>query len=228
MSTSIQEQVLKAQIALFERLAEAASRYATELRTMVPDEEPDPVSVRGPIQRRIVRLPELFTDGGMAASEVARSIDYDEANVYAVLSSLERGGSLEQVSGANPRRWRFAPRHRTDRVLRLSRLVPEGRWTTYGDFAIAVYGSPQMARAIGQAAARNLAFAKPHRVLNARGRIPPGWRDDEGRGPDRCAELLAQEHVRLDAYGKADPKRFVGWRELKRLLDDEPLPDDVG
>lgn len=222
------ERIVRAQVALFERLADAASSYAKELRATLPDDEPEAVSARGPIQRRIVRLRELFTDAGMTAAQVARSIEYDEANVYTVLSSLERGDALEQVPGANPRRWRFAPRHRTDRVLGLSRLVPEGRWTTYGDFAIAVYGSPQMARAIGQAAARNPAFANPHRVLNAGGRIPRGWRDDEGHGPDRCVELLAREGVQLDRYGNADPKRFSDWRELKRLLDDAPLSDDLG
>jgi alkylated DNA nucleotide flippase Atl1 len=192
------------------------------------EEEPAEVEVRGAVQRRIVKLPTLFTEQGMTAGEIAKELDYDEANVYTVLKSLSNSDLLEVIEGASPRRWRFGQKHRTSRVLRLSRLLQSGKWTTYGDFAIAVYDNPRMARAVGQAASKNPAFANPHRVLRRGGIIPPDWEDAEGRGPERCRELLEEDNVRFTPAGLADERDFIDWEALKELLDTDEASADTG
>lgn len=111
-------------------------------------------------------------------------------------------------------------KHRRNRILRLSRLVPEGRWTTYGHFSIAVYDNVRMAITIGRVAAKNPAFAHPHRVLWSCGEIKDRWIDDEGRGPEECERRLRSEGVAVtDRH--ADPEKFVGWEGLKALLEAE-------
>jgi O6-methylguanine-DNA--protein-cysteine methyltransferase len=39
-----------------------------------------------------------------------------------------------------------------------------GEWTTYGDMAIAVSDNIRLARTVGRVAAKNPAFANPHRI----------------------------------------------------------------
>jgi alkylated DNA nucleotide flippase Atl1 len=108
-------------------------------------------------------------------------------------------------------------KHRRNRILRLSRLVPEGRWTTYGDFSIAVYDNVRMAITVGQVAAKNPAFAHPHRVLWSGGLIKDVWSDGEGRGPEECERRLVAEGVDI-TNRHADPEKFMGWEDLQALL----------
>jgi DNA-binding IclR family transcriptional regulator len=63
--------------------------------------------LKGTIQRRIIAVPEMFTEAGMSASEIATELQYDEPNAYTVLRSLTDAGVVEQVEGATPRRWRM-------------------------------------------------------------------------------------------------------------------------
>lgn len=70
-------------------------------------------------------------------------------------------------------------------------------------------------------AAKNPAFSHPHRVLKSGGFVPDGWRDDEGRGPEECRRRLEAEGIRF-ADDAADHACFVGWEELRALLDGKP------
>ena len=216
---------LLADARLSAQLAAAYGEHARSLTAALEAETvPEPPDVRGRVQRRMFAVPELFTERGLSASEIARQLDYDEANVYTVLASLEKGGHIEQVGGVSPRRYRMAIKHRRDRILRLSRLVPKGRWTTYKEFSIAVYDNWHMAITIGQVAMRNPAFANPHRVIWSGGVVKAAWRDDEGRGPEECIRRLEADGVRF-GDGKADPTAFIGWEELQALVEADETAD---
>jgi alkylated DNA nucleotide flippase Atl1 len=212
---------------LHKEIAEAHDTYARGVTALVGKAEEEPVPpLRGRVQKQIVTLPEMFTVAGMSAGDIARQLDYDEANAYSVLKSLTESGVAEEVPDSKPRRWRMEVKHRRNRVLRLSRLVPDGRWTTYGNFSIAVYENVKMAITIGQIAAKNSAFVNPHRVLWAGGEIKDAWRDDAGNGAEECERRLVEEGIEVkDRF--ADPAKFIGWEDLKELLDrDEQARED--
>ena len=144
-----------------------------------------------------------------------------------MLAALEKADLLEQVAGASPKQWRLTVKHRRDRILRASRVIRRGEWTTYGDIAIAVADNVRLARTVGRVAAKNPAFANPHRVLKSGGLIPPDWRDDDGQGPEECERRLRAEGMQFEGDAAPAGSR-IGWEEIKsRLakLDDE---DDDG
>jgi alkylated DNA nucleotide flippase Atl1 len=206
---------------LHRNLAQAHDEYARDLSAVVGEiEETSVPELRGRIQRQIVALSEMFSEAGMSASEIARELDHDEANTYSVLRTLTESHVLEEVEGAKPRRWRMAVKHRRARVLRMSRLVPDGRWTTYGDFSIAVYDNIKMAITVGRVAAKNPAFVNPHRVLWSGGVIKDAWSDDEGQGPKECVRRLREDGI--DVTDRvADKSKFIGWEDLKELLKED-------
>ncbi len=100
-----------------------------------------------------------------------------------------------------------------DAYLRVAALLRLGEWTTYGDISTAVHGSARAARAVGRAAATISGFPNAERVIGKDGRVPSGWRDDAGRGPEECRRRLEAQGVRFDE-GRADPARHVGWEVL--------------
>lgn len=216
---------LMADARLSRQLAAAYEEHARALLAAVEAETaPDEISVRGKIQKRVFGLPAMFTESGLSAGEVARELQYDEANAYTVLDALVKAGHVEQVANATPRRYRMTLKHRRDRILRLSRLLPHGFWTTYGDFSIAVYDNWRMAITIGQVAAKSPAFMNPHRVLWSGGVVKDTWKDDQGNGPEECVRRLAAEQVTFPDGEHADAERFLGWQKLKELLEaDEAL-----
>jgi alkylated DNA nucleotide flippase Atl1 len=113
-------------------------------------------------------------------------------------------------------------------VLRLSRQIAEGEWTTYGDFSIAVYDSPRMALTVAQLAHRHPAFASPHRVVQSGGTVSPKWRDeDNDKGPEECVRRLTQERAWDATEERADPANFVGWEELRHRLEQDTDPDEL-
>lgn len=171
---------------------EAAGRLETMLDDVVDDPTP---TVRGAWQRKIAPLAGFSREQGLTAGEIAREVKYDEANTYTVLASLEKSGLLEKIPGTSPKRWRLIDKHRHNPILRASHIIGEGEWTTYGDVAAAVSGNVNQARSVARVASTNPAFANPHRVLNAGGRIHPDWHDDEGRGPEECERRLREEGV---------------------------------
>lgn len=211
------------------RLSKVHDLRARDLEALAGSDDVEVPTLKGSVQRRVVGLPGIFTERGLSAGEIADQLDYDEANVYTVVKSLTDAGMTEQVEGASPRRWRAAIKHRRDRILRMSRLIPEGRWTNYGDFSIAVYDNVRMAITVGQVAAKNAAFANPHRVLWVGGQIKDVWRDDEGRGPEECERRLRAEGIEVTDH-RADPDKAIGWQELKALLeaDEESDTTDEG
>jgi hypothetical protein len=73
----------------------------------------------------------------ISSGEIAGELDYDEANAYTVLDALQKAGHVERVEGFTPRRYRMTVKHGRNRILRLSRLVPGGRWTTRPSVGIA-------------------------------------------------------------------------------------------
>ncbi len=221
------EQRALAEIRLHRRLAAAHDSHANELAALIETEEEIKLpQLRGSIQRRIVALPQLFTERGLSAAEIASQLDYDSANAHSALNSLTDSGTIELIGGTAPKRWRMPRSQRRDRILRLSRLMPGNRWATYGDFAIAVYGDPRMARTVARVAAKNPSFIGPHRILVSGGAINEGWQDSEGHGAEQCERLLRDAGIKF-SDGHADPDQQVGWEILRKLLDEDEQTDEL-
>lgn len=217
---------LLADARLSKQMATAYDEHSRTLLGALEDEAvPDDFTVRGKVQKRVFGLPDMFTERGMSAGEIATELEYDEANAYTVLDALQKAGHVELVENVTPRRYRLTVKHRRDRILRLSRLVPRGRWTTYGDFSIAVYDNWRMAITIGRVASRSPAFMNPHRVIWSGGVVKDVWSDDQGGGRDECVARLAEDGVTFPDGTAADPARFIGWQELKALLEDDEADD---
>lgn len=228
MTAEITTQVrLQAEVQLHRRISEAHEAFARALEPLAEEQAEEEVpALRGATKRRVIALPAMYAERGLSAGEIAEELDQDASNLYPDLDSLIKTGFAEQVEGASPKRWRMTIKHRRSRILRLSRLIPDGRWTTYGDFAIAVYGSNKMARTVGRVASRNPVFVKPQRVLWADGEIKDAWKDDEGRGPEECEERLAKEEIGV-VNRHADPSCFIGWHELKTRLEVDERANDL-
>ena len=88
------------------------------------------------------------------------------------------------------------------RVAALVRRVPSGRVASYGRIADWI-GEPAAARAVGAVLSRAGGTLPAHRVVNAAGRLAPGWEREQ-------AELLRSEGVRVRLGSVAAP---VPWWE---------------
>jgi methylated-DNA-protein-cysteine methyltransferase-like protein len=82
-------------------------------------------------------------------------------------------------------------------VADVVRSIPAGRVASYGQIADWV-GRPAGARAVGGALARSSVDMPAHRVVNAAGRLAPGWEAGQ-------AELLRIEGVRVWRGHVAEP-----------------------
>lgn len=209
--------------------SQLAAAYEEHARTLLAEVEagasPEEITIRGKVQKRVLGLPSMFTERGMSAGEVAGDLAYDEANAYTVLDALVKAGHVEHVPNVTPRRYRMTVKHRRDRILRLSRLMPRGHWTTYGDFSIAVYDNWRMAITIGQVASKSPAFLNPHRVIWSGGVVKETWKDDQGNGAEECLRRLAEEGVTFPDREHADGDLYVGWQKLKELLEADEADD---
>jgi alkylated DNA nucleotide flippase Atl1 len=208
----------RALIQFHRTVANAHEAYADVLVALAePLEAPKPPAIRGSLQRRIVALGGMTSERGMTSREVASQLEGgDEPNCHTALKALAEKEIVEVID-STPQRFRLAAKHRRDRVLRLSRCIKEGEWTTYGDFSIAVYESPRMALTVAQLAHHHPAFANPHRVLQSGGTVSPEWRDeDNDLGPEECKLRLTDEGVWLDDFDHAKPDHLVGWQELSK------------
>lgn len=165
----------------------------------------------------------------MTSREVAAATNGDEPNCHTALKALVTKGIVEVVEGSSPQQFRLAVSHRRNRVVRLSRLIEAGEWTTYGDFSIAVYDNVNMALPVARVAAHHPAFASPHRLLQAKGSVSEGWHDEQGNhDPEECKGRLREEHVWDDATDSAQPDKRIGWEELQtRLAEDEASDEDI-
>jgi alkylated DNA nucleotide flippase Atl1 len=202
-------------------LASALTAFAEAIRPSEhadarPDRALDELNL-GPRQQEIAELPQLNSESGMNANEVARAIDYDPANAHNVLKALTDRGVLEPVrtQPGESFRWRLAPSYRgsSDPYLRIAGMVLSGEWTTYGDVSVAVRGDTSGARAVGRAAATQAHFPNPHRVLRSGGRVPSAWKSHESAQPDpqECVRRLAREGVHFDERGGASRANYVSW-----------------
>ena len=87
-------------------------------------------------------------------------------------------------------------------VLALVDEIPAGRVATYGQIARLI-GRPKNARLVGKILSQSELYGGKHpchRVVNATGRLTPGWEEQ--------AHLLWAEGVDLKANGCVDLKRY--------------------
>jgi hypothetical protein len=210
-------------------MARLHGEYADALAMLTETvETPDAPQLRGSLQRRIVSLDGMLSERGMTSKEVAAATTGDEPNSHTTLKGLVDKEIVETVKGASPQRFRLAVKHRRDRVLRLSRHIAKGEWTTYGDFSIAVYDSSKMGLTVAQVARRHPAFANPHRILQSEGTVSPNWRDeDDDKGPEECIRRLTEEGVWDAARDRAKDAHFVKWEELRRRLEEDMGSDEL-
>lgn len=89
-----------------------------------------------------------------------------------------------------------------DAVLALVDSIPSGHVATYGQIARLI-GRPKNARLVGKILSQSELYGGKHpchRVVNAVGRLAPGWEDQR--------HLLWAEGVDLKANGCVDLKRY--------------------
>jgi alkylated DNA nucleotide flippase Atl1 len=91
--------------------------------------------------------------------------------------------------------------------------IPQGRWTSYGDVAIAAGRASSAGQPISSwLGAKGHLVPNVHRVLNGAGEISPAWKP-AGPGvpetPEQVEGLLRAEGVRF-VDGRADPRQR--WR----------------
>lgn len=87
-------------------------------------------------------------------------------------------------------------------VYQVVREIPVGKVSTYGGIA-ALLGIPQCSRMVGRALKQipEDIFVPCHRVVNASGRLVPGWAEQK--------QLLLEEGVSLNPNGCVDLKKHL-------------------
>jgi alkylated DNA nucleotide flippase Atl1 len=103
-----------------------------------------------------------------------------------------------------------------ERVIAVSRLVPNGAWTTYAEVGEIVYGHRHGGQSVGNAMRAAGHPDSAHRTLQTGGKVSPQWRGDGG-GPEECRRRLRNEGVWDDRRGCARADRFVNADALRRL-----------
>lgn len=89
-----------------------------------------------------------------------------------------------------------------EEVYQIVRQIPSGKVSTYGEIA-ALLGMPQCSRMVGRALKQvpeNLSIPC-HRVVNAAGRLVPGWEEQKN--------LLQEEGVSFKSNGCVDLKNHL-------------------
>lgn len=87
-------------------------------------------------------------------------------------------------------------------VYQVVREIPSGKVSTYGQIA-GLVGMPQCSRMVGRALKQvpGELSVPCHRVVNATGRLVPGWEEQKA--------LLLEEGVRLKSNGCVDLKMYL-------------------
>ncbi|GAB1823809.1 MGMT family protein [Herbidospora sp. RD11066] len=110
------------------------------------------------------------------------------------------------------------PRWKT--VLEALTFVEPGNWTTYGELAELVGMSPQ---SVGGFMASASGGGSAHRVLQASGRISPGFRWPDPERTDQPREVLEQEGLRFDPSGRADSAKRITVLDFRLLMSTETV-----
>ena len=90
-----------------------------------------------------------------------------------------------------------------DAVLALVDSIPSGRVVTYGQIARLI-GRPKNARLVGKILSQSDLYGGKHpchRVVNAAGRLAPGWEDQRHLLGAEGGDLKAKGCVDLKVYG---------------------------
>ena len=93
------------------------------------------------------------------------------------------------------------------KVYEIVRQIPKGKVTTYGQIACLI-GNPRLSRAVGYALHINPepGVIPCHRVVNAAGRLAPGFAFG---GQDEQRRLLESEGVAVSPEGFVEMKRYA-------------------
>ncbi|MDR8410829.1 MGMT family protein [Nonomuraea sp. 3-1Str] len=141
--------------------------------------------------------------------------DYPEDQLY---QELGRQYQARRI----PVRGRTYADPRWNVVLEALAHVKPGMWTTYGDLAELVGMSAQ---SVGGFMAEVSEAGNPHRVLQAGGRISPGFRWPNPRRADEPRAVLEAEGLTFDQAGRANPARRVTAADFRdALAETELLP----
>ena len=94
-----------------------------------------------------------------------------------------------------------------DQVYQMVRQIPKGRVASYGQIAL-LCGNPKASRAVGWALHLNPepGVIPCHRVVNAAGRLAPGFAFG---GQDEQRRLLESEGVAVSPEGFVEMKRYA-------------------
>lgn len=101
--------------------------------------------------------------------------------------------------------------------------LPRGTWTTYGDLARAVGTSAQP---LGRHIVECVHCLRGYRVLQRDGRVHSNFRWTDPTRNDDPIEMLKSDDVRL-VDGQADESQRLATDDLRSLLDDGPVHEDV-
>ncbi len=110
-----------------------------------------------------------------------------------------------------------------DIVTSVVAQIPAGRWTSYGELAVAVGSYPQP---VANVLANN-PIPGAWRVLQTEGTVSPGfsWRNSPGRTDDP-RDVLAAEGLRFEE-GRASQDQFLAAAELANLAGLEVDPEEL-
>ena len=121
---------------------------------------------------------------------------------FASLFTLTKEASSFKIGASEMRRLSVLNPEIIKSVLVIVDEIPSGRVATYGQIARLI-GRPKNARLVGKILSQSELYGGKHpchRVVNAAGRLAPGWEDQR--------HLLWAEGVDLKANGCVDLKRY--------------------
>ncbi|MEV0663576.1 MGMT family protein [Actinomadura luteofluorescens] len=136
------------------------------------------------------------------------------------------GDELYRALGRQYRARRQASETRTYADPRWKRVrealaeVAPGSWTTYGDLAELV---GMAAQSVGGFMADSGAQGA-HRVLQANGKISPGFRWPDPERTDDPRTVLQQEGLEFDNAGRADPAKRITAEGFREMFPDAKVP----
>ena len=121
---------------------------------------------------------------------------------FASLFTLTKEASSFKIGASEMRRLSVLNPEIIKSVLVIVDEIPSGRVATYGQIARLI-GRPKNARLVGKILSQSEHYGGKHpchRVVNAAGRLAPGWEEQ--------AHLLWAEGVDLKANGCVDLKKY--------------------